>query len=723
MKRDGRVYLTGYVPRFPLSSFSIYMNLKIHFMSGRLWDVKSTELLNIYNTEEGRLNMGKKRIISKVISCVLVAGLAATLFNPAAIQDFESSVIPSTVQAAVPKALPEGVVASNLDFLEDINGENAGWEVHANFIEGDPMISTQEIDSYVALRDDDVNILKYYSRQGIPATITQTITLPAGVYDITVEAEGRGADFYVQAGDTKGKSVSFIGWGTWLDATVRYTAATEEDVVLTIGIENTKAKAFADINLVTIQKVNNINPEDVQFEEIEGYSWQDDMVVNGDFEIENEEGWIIENLIGDDNNSYGTEEDAETGNHYLSIWVDDPSEYPVLFYQHVDLKAGCFYRFSYDYAADDMDSGLTLTLGNNWTGVFYDSGILHGAGIDEWENVMSDIFYVPEDVDIVPVRLKGDAAIGFHGHFDNIKVWRYAMTPIPKKEIAEIAKVEDVEITEGDDVTLPETVVVTYGDGTTTVVDIMWSEDDLKELEDAEEGEYEIRGTILVQGEEIEVKGKVKVNASEEPPKPRVWPFCDFDENATGADQVLKAYDLGILSGFGKNEEGLVYIKPNKDVTREQFAIYLYNGAKALNLIKEEKEYTESAFTDLKTTSAGFKAVMWASENGIISGFEQKDGTYVFKPTKNIIRAQIALMTYKFAEFAGYSIEDVADISDFGDADQVTNETFRKAVGWAYAAGVLSGSKDKNTGKMLIKPNRNATRAQSAMFIVRLLDR
>ena len=191
------------------------------------------------------------------------------------------------------------------------------------------------------------------------------------------------------------------------------------------------------------------------------------------------------------------------------------------------------------------------------------------------------------------------------------------------------------------------------------------------------------------------------------------WPFKDMQPEDTLAEEVRYAYDRGIVGGFGKpDENGLVNYKPERNVTRAQFAIMLYNMAG-----RPEYECNAAEFDDVPEGASGYEEIMWASSNGIINGFSGN----VFKPDNPISRTQIAIMLKKYADYMGYeemyatdtdtNLENYADYSDIKEA----SHEFLK---WAIDQGVLSGTA---SGKL--NPNKPARRDHCAAFLARFYGR
>ncbi len=220
------------------------------------------------------------------------------------------------------------------------------------------------------------------------------------------------------------------------------------------------------------------------------------------------------------------------------------------------------------------------------------------------------------------------------------------------------------------------------------------------------DGEYEIipKGVTAANYEITFENGKLTVGDP-------IWPFSDVAKGSTGSDLLKQAYDLGIVSGVTKpDENGQVKYKPEKAVTRAQFAIMVYNMARAEGLdltIKESKTYN-----DIQEGGTGYNEIMWASGVGIIRGFD--NGT--FKPSREVTRAQIAIMLRKYAELTGRTINPGAGIDNFPDHDTVDPET-QDALSWAVTNGILYGI--KRQGITYIAPAQSATRLQCAMFVMR----
>ena len=193
------------------------------------------------------------------------------------------------------------------------------------------------------------------------------------------------------------------------------------------------------------------------------------------------------------------------------------------------------------------------------------------------------------------------------------------------------------------------------------------------------------------------------------------WPFKDMKNTDSGAQEMLQAYNYGIVNGTGPDAQGLVKVKPGSNVTRAQFAIMLYEVAKYKGFVDSKKTYT-SNFSDIKKGDTGYEAVAWANEEKIITGFA--NGT--FKPTNDISRAQISLMLMRFADFCDLDTskrsEEAKTYPDFA----TLKAPFDDSCSWAIGSGIVSGKKKQ--GVAIIAPNDKAVRSQCAMFIIRFMN-
>lgn len=171
--------------------------------------------------------------------------------------------------------------------------------------------------------------------------------------------------------------------------------------------------------------------------------------------------------------------------------------------------------------------------------------------------------------------------------------------------------------------------------------------------------------------------------------------FSDVNTGDWFLDYVQYAYDKGIMKGVGNYR-----FAPNEPLTRAQIAQILYAQAGSPAVSGEMK------FTDVAQGSWYYNAVLWASQNGIVTGYANG----MFRPNTNITREQLARMLYAHAGTPAVS----GDLNNFADGAKVSNWA-KDAVIWAKEKGVIKG-KTVN-GKLCIDPQGNATRAEAATMM------
>ena len=110
-------------------------------------------------------------------------------------------------------------------------------------------------------------------------------------------------------------------------------------------------------------------------------------------------------------------------------------------------------------------------------------------------------------------------------------------------------------------------------------------------------------------------------------------PFVDVSEDAYYFKAVLWAYENGITAGITETE-----FAPNADVTRGQVVAFLwrYAGRPAPNA-------QSVSFKDISPESPFYQAVIWASENNIVGGYDAN----TFGTNDGCTRAQAVTFMYR----------------------------------------------------------------------------
>jgi len=120
----------------------------------------------------------------------------------------------------------------------------------------------------------------------------------------------------------------------------------------------------------------------------------------------------------------------------------------------------------------------------------------------------------------------------------------------------------------------------------------------------------------------------------------------------------------------------------------------------------------ENPFSDVPQGQWFTDAVIWAAENGIVTGF----GDGRFNPGANISRQDLAVILMRYADFKDYSFPTVTTYAPFADNDRISGYA-RDAVREAVQAGIITG----RSGNMFA-PLDNSTRAETAMMLYRFFN-
>jgi len=128
-------------------------------------------------------------------------------------------------------------------------------------------------------------------------------------------------------------------------------------------------------------------------------------------------------------------------------------------------------------------------------------------------------------------------------------------------------------------------------------------------------------------------------------------------------------------------------------------------------LARDPGDSEGSAFTDVPSGQWYSEAIAWASETGVVSGY----GDGLFGPGDNVTREQLAAMLYRYAKWAGLDVSASADLNGYTDADDISGYA-ADAVRWAVAVGLLEG-RDNST----LAPVGTATRAELSAILRRFL--
>ena len=185
-------------------------------------------------------------------------------------------------------------------------------------------------------------------------------------------------------------------------------------------------------------------------------------------------------------------------------------------------------------------------------------------------------------------------------------------------------------------------------------------------------------------------------------PTPNV-DFLDVSRTDWFYYDVRYVCENGLMNGTSRNR-----FSPYGTATRGMLVTILYR------MENEPRCFGSAAFSDVKPGAYYEKAVVWASQNNIVSGYT--DGT--FRPDAPVTREQLASILYRYTLYRGQDVSagETTSLTGYGDAQTVSNYAL-PAMRWACGTGILQGANGK------LSPNGLATRAQLAAMLHRYLTK
>ena len=185
-------------------------------------------------------------------------------------------------------------------------------------------------------------------------------------------------------------------------------------------------------------------------------------------------------------------------------------------------------------------------------------------------------------------------------------------------------------------------------------------------------------------------------------PTPNV-DFLDVSRTDWFYYDVRYVCENGLMNGTSRNR-----FSPYGTATRGMLVTILYR------MENEPRCFGSAAFSDVKPGAYYEKAVVWASQNGIVSGYT--DGT--FRPDAPVTREQLASILYRYTLYRGQDVSagETTSLTGYGDAQAVSSYAL-PAMRWACGTGILQGANGK------LNPSGLATRAQLAAMLHRYLTK
>ena len=179
--------------------------------------------------------------------------------------------------------------------------------------------------------------------------------------------------------------------------------------------------------------------------------------------------------------------------------------------------------------------------------------------------------------------------------------------------------------------------------------------------------------------------------------------FRDVSPAAWYAGAVDYAVSNELMNGVGNGK-----FEPNGSMTRAMLVTVLWRYAGS-------PEEGTNGFSDVPNGDWYTQAVAWASKNGVVNGI----GNGRFDPNGKITREQIAVILFRYAKQQGIYVGKRGNFGKYADANKV-NSYAVDALRWAVGVEIIGGSSEG--GKLLLKPQGNATRAEVAAILMRFLE-
>ena len=186
-------------------------------------------------------------------------------------------------------------------------------------------------------------------------------------------------------------------------------------------------------------------------------------------------------------------------------------------------------------------------------------------------------------------------------------------------------------------------------------------------------------------------------------------PYEDVSTDDWFYDYVYDVYVKALMTGLDETTFG-----PANELKRAHFATILYR------MEGEPEVVFEDTFADMKDGHFYSDAVIWASQNGIVTGYTD---TGLFGPNDNITREQMAAMMWRYAQYKnpelkGLEFTEEIGVSGFPDGDKV--QPFAdNAMKWCVAEQIIQG---KGEEPKILDPQGDTNRAECATIISRYIE-
>lgn len=181
-------------------------------------------------------------------------------------------------------------------------------------------------------------------------------------------------------------------------------------------------------------------------------------------------------------------------------------------------------------------------------------------------------------------------------------------------------------------------------------------------------------------------------------------PFTDVLKDDRFYNEVMFVWQNGLMDGTGA-----FTFSPDAPITRAQTALIFFR------LAGSPEVEGDSPFTDVENSPATawyYDAALWAHQKGIVAGYAD----HTWHPADPVSLEQLAVMFRNYANYRGYDLTAVDDLSGYADAGEVT-EWAKESVRWAADRGMMNGG-----SSTVLNPAGIVTRARAAFMLCRFIE-
>lgn len=174
-------------------------------------------------------------------------------------------------------------------------------------------------------------------------------------------------------------------------------------------------------------------------------------------------------------------------------------------------------------------------------------------------------------------------------------------------------------------------------------------------------------------------------------------PFTDVSESDWYYNDVKYVLKNNLMNGTDTS-----LFSPYASATRGMIVTILWR-------LEGEPLQGNTAFSDVTKNDYFCNAVAWASENGIVNGYDGK----TFAPNDTATREQLAVIMHRYASYKNYDLAKTAELESFKDATLISDYAV-ESIKWAVANNIISGTSDTS-----ISPKDFVQRCQISAILKR----